>query len=304
MNTSINSAHSFEEYLQSRNFAYKTIIRHQREVKKYKNRLKLIYNQTPENTTKKQLLEYLQYVKESRKLSNDSQNNILKILKNYYKYLSAIYDTQNITAFIKIRGLVRKKLQSLFMPDELVLLCDAYYYFVKEYQPTTRQLRFYPDYTDILQGRYIALTLFVYQGLRVQEVQKITKENFDLHKAVINIPSSKSATARKLPLDASQIGVLMQYYAYEDKLIIHNSSQLDGLSKTLKELTRKPTAAITAFKDFKQLRASKITHWIKLYGLRKAQYMAGHRNIYTTEQYIANNIEVLQNDFDNFHPLN
>ena len=57
------------------------------------------------------------------------------------------------------------------------------------------------------------------------------------------------------------------------------------------------------FTDFKQLRASIITHWIQTEGLRKAQYKAGHKYISSTEEYIANDFESLKNDINRFHPL-
>ena len=38
-------------------------------------------------------------------------------------------------------------------------------------------------------------------------------------------------------------------------------------------------------KNFDQIRASVITHWVKIYNLRKAQHMAGHRYVSSTEDY-------------------
>jgi len=298
----------FLNYLQNRGFAKRTINWNTTEAEKYQSWLQLNHHQTPEAATKKQLLDYLQHCKESRNLNNDSQYCILKVLKNYYKYLAANYDVPNITAFIKIRGINRKKLQALFTPDELDLLCDAYYYYIEEYVPHNNALHYFPNYTKLLQGRYILLTLVAYQGLKMQEIKQLTKSNFNLKKAILTIHSSKLSAARTLPLEASQIGVLMQYYANEttenNEPIVPNGNHTQKLATTLRELTEKPSMGITTFKSFKQIRASKITHWIKQYGLRKAQYLAGHKHITSTERFLDNNIETLQNDFNNFHPLN
>ena len=57
------------------------------------------------------------------------------------------------------------------------------------------------------------------------------------------------------------------------------------------------------FINFTQIRASVITSWLKTQGLRKAQYMAGHRNISTTETYLPNNYEDLANDINRLHPF-
>lgn len=295
---------NFEQYLQQKGIIPKTIARHEREVKKYENWLQNKHNRTPENATKKDLLNYLQHIKETRNLANATQSHILCKLKNYYSYLAKEYGTNNITHFIKIRGTNRKYLRQLFTPDELELLCDAYYYYTQEYEPTKNELYHYPDRKKLLQGRYIALTLMAYQGLKTGEITTLTQTDFNLRKATVQIHAGRTGAARTLPLDASQIGVIMQYYADgEDTVLIPNENHFGRLSDTLKELTLKPTANITKFKDFKQIRASKIVHWLKLYGLRKAQYLAGHKNINSTEKYLANNVETLQNELDNFHPL-
>lgn len=274
-----------------------TISRHQREINKYEKWLKAKGKQA-ENATKKDLLNYLQHIRQSRSLSNTTQSRILNNIKNYYSYLAKEYGTPNITSFIKIRGANRKHIPPLFTPEELELLCDAYYYHTQQYRPSKNELYHYPDREKLLQGRYIALTLVAYQALQVNEIAALTKNDFDFRKATVTIYESRRGAERKLPLDASQIGVLMQYYADSEEIpLMPNHNHFARLNKTLKTLHPK-------YKDFRQIRASKITHWIKLHGLRKAQYLAGHKNISNTEKYIAGDFETLQNDLDNFHPLN
>jgi site-specific recombinase XerC len=55
--------------------------------------------------------------------------------------------------------------------------------------------------------------------------------------------------------------------------------------------------------NFTQIRTSVITFWVKTYGLRKAQILAGHRNISTTEAYLPNNLENLIEDISKLHPF-
>jgi len=288
---------NFEQFLQQKGIIPQTITRHKIEVNKYEKWLDSVCGKTPENAEKKDLLNYLQYVKEKRNLTNATQNSVLQKLKNYHAYLAKEYETNNITCFIKIRGTQRRHLRSLFTPDELNLLCDVYYYHTQEYQPSNRELRFYPDHKKLLQGRYIALTLTAHQALTLQEIEKLTQSDFDFRKATVNIRPNLIGAARILPLEASQIGALIQYYADgEDTPIISSRNQFEWISKTLKKLHRK-------YCDFRQIRASRITHWLKIYGLRKAQYLAGHKKIQATENYLAAEFESLQDDMDNFHPL-
>lgn len=288
---------NFEQFLQQKNMIAITIGRHHREANKYEKWLKA-KGKNIDNATKKDLLNYLQHVKQSRKLCNATQSRVLCMLKNYYSYLAQHYGIDDITHFIKIRGTNRRHLQQLFTPEELELLCDTYYYHTQEYKPNKSELYYYPDQQKLLQGRYIALTLVAYQALQVQEVETLTQADFDLRKATVTVHQSRRGAERKLPLDASQVGVLIRYYADgQDSPFIPNANHWERISETVKPLFPK-------FRDFRQIRASKITHWLKLYGLRKAQYLAGHKNIQSTEKYLAGDFETLQNDLDSFHPLN
>jgi len=51
-----------------------------------------------------------------------------------------------------------------------------------------------------------------------------------------------------------------------------------------------------------QFRQSRITIWIKQYGLRKAQYMAGFRRVYSIEKYRDPNLENLKSMVKKYHP--
>jgi integrase/recombinase XerD len=54
----------------------------------------------------------------------------------------------------------------------------------------------------------------------------------------------------------------------------------------------------------KQIRISVITHWLKTIDVRKAQYMAGHRHVSSTEKYKQYDLKDLQEQLKKFHPLN
>jgi integrase/recombinase XerD len=70
-----------------------------------------------------------------------------------------------------------------------------------------------------------------------------------------------------------------------------------------KALSREVKTVNKQFINFQQIRASVITHWLKQYNLRQVQYMAGHRFISSTERYLAGQIEELQEEIDNYHPI-
>ncbi|MEX2595998.1 MAG: hypothetical protein WEC59_03635 [Salibacteraceae bacterium] len=46
-----------------------------------------------------------------------------------------------------------------------------------------------------------------------------------------------------------------------------------------------------------------IVHRLKNYNLRQAQYMAGHKYISSTKAYLVNDLDDLQKDIEQFHPI-
>lgn len=287
---------NYNQYLQQQNIIPKSIKRHEREINKYTSWLKTL-DKSELQATQKDLLHYLQYLKEKRNLSNATQNQMLIILKQYYNYLFITQHIKNIAQLIKIRGIKKVQLKHILTHAEVEQLCDAYYYHTQHYTPSNKELYYYPNQQQLLLGYYIALTLIAQQALTLNEVLLLTKQNFDLRKGTVNVPQHLKGNARTLTLEASQIGSIIEFYSHEPQgLLMPNKNHFEKLNLTLKTLTPK-------YKDFRQLRATKIVEWIKAYGLRKAQVLAGHRNICSTEKYIPNDIQSLQNDMANFHPL-
>ena len=52
----------------------------------------------------------------------------------------------------------------------------------------------------------------------------------------------------------------------------------------------------------KQIRQSVIALWLKTEDVRKVQYKAGHRYVSSTETYLINDLEDLQEDINKYHP--
>lgn len=287
---------NYNQYLQQKNIIPNSIKRYEREIKKYTTWLKTL-DKIDLQATQKDLLNYLQYIKEKRNLSNATQSRILVMLKSYYKYLAQTQGIKNITAFIKIRGVKKVQIKHILTNTEVEQLCEAYYYHTQQYKPTNRKLRYYKNQQHLLQGYYITLTLFAQQALTTHEVLQLTKQSFDLHKGTIHIQAHLKGSERTLKLEASQIGSIIAFYSIDQNaLLMPNKNHFEKVSLILKTFTPK-------YKHFTQLRATKIVEWIKAHGLRKAQVLAGHKNINSTEKYIPNDIQSLQNDMANFHPL-
>lgn len=308
----------FKTYLQNKNLSSVTI----KEYKRQKNLFKNWHNGEAINCQKKDILEYLSYLKNTKKLQSISRNNALISLRHYFDYLLQQKEiATNPTTLIKLRGLNKRKLKHIYNLEELNSLADNYYQLEVKKAEENLILKANRNTTKnsyLAQVRnYNILQLFIHQGLNTREVLELQTDDIQLHKAIIQIPKgSQRGNARNLPLHATQIGSLMQYINEirpqlaknkESNLLFLPTKQSQKPAKNVATALKKLSKALKVidkqFSNFAQLRASVITYWIKTYGLRKAQYLAGHKSIVSTEEYIPNNIEDLAEDITKFNPF-
>jgi len=159
------------------------------------------------------------------------------------------------------------------------------------------------------------------QGLTTPETNKLTLNDLKLKEGKIYITGSRKSNERTLELKSHQIIELMEYqYTTRTALLKYNKQDEQRLFLAVptlgkEEATGKGKLDIwkglrneirkynSKFINFKQVRTSVITHWLKQYNLRQTQYMAGHRYVSSTEAYLVNQTEDLQADIDKFHPL-
>jgi len=275
------------------------------------------------NTEKKDILKYLEHLKKNKKQQNITRKNSLIALNHYFTFLMQNeIITSNPTSFLKIRGTKKKQLYKIFTADELRRLVDDFYNnFIKNFDenhiPKNQRRQSFLS----RNRNYCMLTFLIYQGLHTNELQRITLDDIDLIKASVKIRASKKTAERKLNLKAEQIGVLMHYLQNirEQILEFHKDENNNlflmmpksGRSTTagknimniIKPMSRQVKSINENFINFMQIRASVITLWIKTYGLRKTQYMAGHKYIHSTETYLSNDLESLTDDITKFNPF-
>ncbi len=307
----------FRDYLQAKNLTKST----QDYYLLYVERFEKWYGKDIINCEKKDILKYLAYLKNSRNQQNITRRNSLIALNHYFTFLlQNKITTTNPTALIKIRGTQKKLLYNIYTLEELEQLHDTFYHtFIRNFDdthiPKNQQKQSFLN----RQRNYVILGLLCYQGLATNEVQNITLDDLDLIKATIKV--QRKGIKRTLSLHASQMGALMHYtqnirpqfleYRTDDpkQLFLplpesgrtqtksnHLMSIFGSLSANVKNL-------VPDFVNFKQVRASVITQWIKTHGLRKAQYLAGHKNINSTEYYLPNDLESLTDDITKYNPF-
>ena len=272
--------------------------------------------------TKPDILRYLEHLK-NKGLQNVTRNRHLTHINHYFTFLYKDGQiTDNPCLFLKIRGANKKTLCKIYTPEELDGLFDTYYQlFVRGYDDSRQRHDLSRQRSALSKERNaLMLSILVYQGVTTPETGKIEVNDIDLIKASIQIRGGKHGADRILPLKATQIGLFINYlqkirpqfveYHAEDNnnlflpLVTGRKGENNGITYIYDLLATQIRLIDKQFQNFTQIRASVISFWIKTHGLRKAQYMAGHRNISTTEAYLPNNLEDLTNDINKLHPFN
>lgn len=309
----------FNSYLQSKNLAPSSIAHYVRELALFLSWI----DKEEIQITKPDVLKYLEYLKNKRHLENISRSRVLNCLNHYFTFLLKQEQIKtNPCAFLKIRGAKTKSLYRIYTTEELQTLLDNFYHiFVRSYDNThiPKNQRKQSDLSK--QRNHSILSLLINQGTTTKEIDKIELNDLDLTKATLKIRGGRKSNERVLPLEATQIGVLMDYlqnirpqlleYCEQDseKLFLslpqysQRKSEATSVMQVFKPLTRQVKTLDTNFLNFKQIRASVITNWLKVYGLRKTQNMAGHRYISATENYLVNDLQQLSDDINTLHPF-
>ncbi len=278
-----------------------------------------------ENVTAKEVLSYLNHLQKPVRLGgrgqeNKTRNIRLNVIKQFFNWqIEQGNRADNPIARLKIRGTKRQKLYPILSKQELEQIYTNYEI------PTEEDLRakrnWFKKYRLSKARNKAILSLMINQGLTTPEVERITLNDLKLKEGNIYITGSRKSNERVLELKSSQIMKLMEYqYNIRKELLKYQESETNllflavpaagkdnatgnGNLQIWKGLTKEIKAQQKAFINFKQVRTSVITHWLKQYNLRQVQYMAGHRYISSTESYLVNQTEDLQSDIDKFHPL-
>lgn len=309
----------FISYLQSKNHSQAT----QEAYLRYVNLFLEWIDKEPINTTKKDVLKYLQYLKDRKGQQNLTRKHNLIAINHYFTFLyRAEQVAENPCLFLKIRGTKKQTLYKIYSPEELEQLYDSYYQlFVRAYDDSHIPKNQRKQSALSKERNASILSIMLNQGTTTKEIDTIQLNDIDLIKATLKIRGGKKSNERILPLKAEQIGLLMNYIQnLRPKLLEYHTAENEYLFLPLPEYSKQTTDNATLmhvfkpltkqvktldkhFLNFKQVRASIITHWIQTEGLRKAQYKAGHRYISSTENYLPNDLQGLTDDINKLHPF-
>jgi len=287
---------SFTNYLKSKGRTYGTIDSFERVATIFLNWLNKEQIEQ-EQASYQDILSFMKYCQKQGATQRTVQN-YLNAVRHFYDYLieQGRKESNPVTG-IKVQGVKRKSLYHIFQPEELHAIYNSYQ-------------------DESLKGKRnkIMLSLLVYQGIKTEELIKLELHDVKLREGRIEIPGGAKSERRLLQLESHQV---LEFYDYvnntrkeilaksgqqTDKLFvsIEGGNSLDSCMHRLMFWVKRKNKLVV---NPKQLRASVIVKWLKMYNLRKVQYLAGHRYISSTESYQQSEMEGLTEEVNKFHPL-
>lgn len=287
----------FKNYLIAHEYSSKSIYEHLANIRRVEA-WKKENDYRADALTYNELLSYVSYL-QSRKLKPQSINIRLQSVSIYYEYLKKYeYININTARTLRVKGTAQTIIVNAFSYEELQNLYQSYIHYKKEKKPHSRSVA-QQNYT--LHKHMVLLGFIIYQGLNTSALTTLQIKDIDLEKGVVHLPGAKRINARILKLEPCQILPLSSYLAIlqptQERLFKEQmASIVTGVMQELKGIDPK-------IYSINQLRASVIMNWIKLYGKRKAQYLAGHKYITSTEKYEYQNLDGLTDLLKKHHPF-
>ena len=309
---------SFKTYLQSQGKSKSTVTHYNSYALDFLGWLDKD-NTEVENATAKEVLSYLNHL-QKRGQENKTRNIRLNVIKQFFNYqIEHGHRVDNPVAHLKIRGTKRQKLYPVLSKQELEEIYINHEIPTEEHKKS--KCNWFNTYQLSKQRNKAILSLLINQGLTTAEVAKLRLNDLKLKGGTIFIVGGRKSNGRTLELKSNQIIELMEYqFTTRNELLKYQESETDllflsvppagkrkavgeGNLQIWKSLRKDIRKENPKFINFKQVRASVITHWLKQYNLRQVQQMAGHRYVSSTESYLVNQTEDLQKDIDSFHPF-
>ena len=307
---------AFVEYLLGKGYSSNTIKRYLFDVTNFEVWAEK-QNVLTESIGYADLLHFIQNKK--TEITQRTISTKINSLKHYFNFLSLSGNCLNIpTAQISIKGIKRKKLYHILKKQELENLYQAYtpkIISTEKTVDTANQNQNWYKKSELSQQRNkVIIGLLIYQGLNALELARLTKNDLKLREGKIYIAGTRRSNERELTLEAVQIFDLMEYTmkvreslnqltGKETEQLIISTGNSEKLTNTLKRLVDQLIKINSNVSSLKQIRTSVITHWLKIYNLRQVQHMAGHRFVSSTEAYLINDLDDLQEDIVKFHPI-
>lgn len=252
------------------------------------------------------LLNFIQHCNQ-KQIPPRQINVILLVLRHYFNTLNV---SNNPATGLILKGIYTRVPHDLLSKKELNELYE-------EYLVTDQRTK----------RNKVLLGLLINQAVTTQELHKLEPNHIRLKEGKIYIPGGLKSNGRTLNLEAAQMIELQEYLRHTRQMIIQefttdrpgrkaekvsdkvyhklfmSMSGSQNIKPGLQHLMRALRKINPKVKDAGQIRMSVITEWMKEKDLRVVQYMAGHKQVKSTERYQSVNLEELEEALNQFHPL-
>jgi site-specific recombinase XerD len=299
----------FTKYLLKKNYSDTTIGSFIADVRKFKAWLEK-EDMEIENIGYNDITSYLQSF---GNITQHTKGCYLRGVKQYFNFLIQQDErADNPAEFIQLKGLKRKTLYDILNRQELDKLYSSYT--MPDAESKDKNQNWFKAKLLAQQRNKVVLGLLLYQGLDSKDFKLLTVKDIKLREGKVYVPGTRRSNEREIKLEALQIMDVMEYLTKTRneilKLTNKESEQLfvsigssDKFNNILHYLIKSLQQINLKVTQFKQLRASVIVHWLKLYNLRQVQYMAGHRYVSSTEQFLVNEMDGMIEDIEKYHPI-
>lgn len=288
---------TFSDYLLEKGEAFNTINTRVQTIKRF-NEWLASEETTLKKTNYTTLLNYLAFCQANGNKPRTVQLK-LKSLSHYFDFLITEHKVkENPVKRVQLQGLAKTLPQKLLSETERMEIFNA-------------QTTF-----GMIQKRdKVLLSLVVFQAVASKELALIEVKDVNLNQGTIYIPAMRTSNGRTLELKAQQL-LLFQNYLLNvrpeilaktgktsDYFLVNAGNGTGVLTNVISRLLKQIKTSYPKLRDLQQIRQSVVTDWIKVYGSRKAQYMAGHRFVSSTERYNVDQLEELKKAVKSSFPL-
>jgi site-specific recombinase XerD len=299
----------FTKYLLQKDYSNTTIESFLADVERFKIWLEK-ENVEIESVTYNDMTSFLQSF---GNIAQHTKGCYLRGVKQYFNFLIQQDErADNPAEFIQLKGLKRKTLYDILNRQELDNLYHNYK--MPDEQCKDKNQNWFKAKVLAQKRNKVVVGLMLYQALDTRDLKLLTVKDVKLREGKLFIPGTRKSEERELKLEALQIIDVMEYLLTTRKELLQLTNKeteqlfvsigsservaniMSYLLKQLHQINKKVTSA-------KQLKASVIVHWLKLYNLRQVQYMAGHRYVSSTESFLVNEMDGMIEDIEKYHPI-
>jgi len=244
------------------------------------------------------LLSYVKSLK-IRELKTNNINNHLHLVKQFYESQIRLEKlAYNPAVNLKLRGEIER------LPHDLLTEKELQNIYTIQVNKTLAEKR-----------DKVILGIFINQGLMRREIERLETTDIDLEKGVIRIRENVKLNERVLPLVTYQIMSLHHYLNHtrlellkesegeKGQTLFFNQTENPTIKDHLRRFLRKLRKSNPQLKDFRQIRSSVISKWVKEKNVREAQYYAGFKSVNSIERYKKVDLRDLKMSLAKHHPL-